>query len=269
MARAGRTAKSASPARGAAPAGDGFWHKPVLMDLMSDLLIVCGAAALAWAAVTLVQRLPWFPLREVIVASPMEQVSRGQVEHVAKTALAGNFFTVDLDAVRQSFERLPWVRRAEVRRIWPDGLELALEEHVAVARWQHAEGEPTLVNSYGEVFVALAPANARLPAFTGPEGSAARMLMRYREVEQALAPIGRKPAGMVLSSREAWELKLDDGVVVALGRDQAKATLGERLARFAEHYPTVRERLRGGVAVVDMRYPNGFSLRLGRGERNS
>lgn len=268
MARAGRTARPGKPSDGKALAADGFWHKPVLMNLVSDLLLVVGSAALAWATVALVQRLPWFPLREVIVASPMEQVSRGQVEHIAKTALAGNFFTVDLDAVRLSFERLPWVRRAEVRRVWPDGLELALEEHVAVARWQHAEGEPTLVNTHGEVFVALAPANARLPAFTGPEGSAARVLARYREVEQALAPIGRKTAAIVLSSREAWEVKLDDGVVVALGRDQTKATLGERLARFTDHYPTVRERLRGGVAVVDMRYPNGFALRLGRSERN-
>jgi cell division protein FtsQ len=196
-------------------------------------------------------------------------VSRGQVEHVAKTALTGNFFTVDLDSVRNAFERLPWVRRAEVRRVWPDGLELALEEHVAVARWQHAEGEPTLVNSHGEVFVALAPANARLPSFTGPDGSSARMLARYREVEKALSPLGRKTASMVLSSREAWEVRLDDGIVVALGRDQAKLGSVDRLARLTDHYPAVRERLRGAGGVIDMRYPNGFALRPGRGERNS
>lgn len=243
---------------------DGFWDRPLLMNLASDLLFVFGGVLLAWAAVTTVQRLPFFPLRQVIVANPIDQLNRGQIEHAAQTALVGNFFTVNLDSVRASFEKLPWVRRAEVRRRWPDGIELALEEHVAVAHWQRAESENQLVNSYGEVFAATAAGERSLPSFSGPEGSAATILAHYREFAQALAPLGRRPVTVVLSPREAWELKLDDGVVVELGRDQGKHLLAERIERFAAHYPAVREKTRTTAGVIDMRYPNGFALRPGR-----
>lgn len=263
MARLSKSPAKAERASRQEPA-DGFWHRPVLMNLASDLLFVLGGAMLAWAAVMTVQRLPFFPLRQVVVASPVEQTNHSQIEHAARTVLSGNFFTVNLESVRAAFEKLPWVRRAEVRRRWPDGLELALEEHVAVARWQRAESEHQLVNSHGEVFAATATNESALPSFSGPEGSAATILAHYRDFEQALSPVGRRAVAIVLTARQAWELKLDDGVVVQLGRDQNKHPLAERLERLAAHYPAVREKVRTAAGVIDMRYPNGFALRAGR-----
>lgn len=257
-------AKPKHPGKPQAEAGDGFWDKPVLMNLVSDFFFVFGSAVLVWAASQALQRLPVSPLRQVVVSSPLTQVSRGQIEHTARTVLTGNFFTVNLDGVRTAFEKLPWVRHAEVRRRWPDSLELAIEEHVAVARWQRGEGEPQLVNTQGELFAATTGADARLPGFSGPEGSAALVLAHYQEFEQALAPLGRHAALVTLTPRQAWELKLDDGVVVELGRDQAKHPLADRLARFAAHYPAVKQKFGAVAAVADMRYPNGFALRSGR-----
>jgi cell division protein FtsQ len=149
-----------------------------------------------------------------------------------------------------------------VRRIWPDGIVLALEEHRAAARWTPQDGEPRLVNTRGEVF----PASSReaLPVFTGPEGSASRVLARYEEFSERLGAIGRKPVAVHLSAREAWQIRLDDGVVLELGRDQARHPLTERLDRFTGHYAAASAAARGrlhSVGVVDMRYPNGFALR--------
>jgi len=39
------------------------------------------------------------------------------------------FFTADLDAVRAAFESVPWVRKAMVRREWPNKLIVTVEEH--------------------------------------------------------------------------------------------------------------------------------------------
>jgi cell division protein FtsQ len=237
------------------------------MDLVADLLIVVAVAALAWAAATLLQRLPVFPLRQVLVTSSLGQVTPAQVEQAARVALAGNFFTVDLDQVRGTFEKLPWVRRADVRRRWPDALELSLEEHQALARWKLADRqgsqEARLVNSHGEVFAAAS--EAELPVLSGPEGSAPLLLARYQEFAAALAPMGRRPQTLLLSSREAWQLKLDDGLVLDLGRDEAKHPLAERLDRFVSHYRPALEKLHlAAGGVVDMRYPNGFALRVAR-----
>lgn len=246
--------------RVAEPVEDGFWDRPVLINLVADLLIVFAIAGLAWSAATAVQRLPIFPLHEVVVGGSVHNVTRSQIEQAARVAVTGNFFTVDLDQVRGVFEKLPWVRLADVRRRWPDTLELVIEEHVAVARWRRADGESRLVNDHGEVFAAAS--DQHLPTFVGPEGSSALVLARYHEVEQALATLERKPETVVLSNREAWQVRLDDGVVIELGRDELKHSTTERLARFVAYYRPALERTHlARAGVVDMRYPNGFALR--------
>jgi cell division protein FtsQ len=252
----------------AEPAEDGFWDRPVLMNLVADLLIVFAVAGLAWSAATAIQRLPIFPLREIVVGGTIDNVTRNQIDQAAHAALVGNFFTVDLDQVRSVFEKLPWVRQAEVRRRWPDTLELVIEEHVAVARWRRADGETRLVNDRGEVFAAAS--DQPLPTFAGPEGSAAQMLARFQEFSGPLATLGRKPETLVLSNREAWQVKLDDGLVVELGRDEAKHTLTERMGRFVAWYRPALERARlARATVVDMRYPNGFALRVQQSDLKS
>ena len=244
---------------------DGFWDRPMLINLLADLLLLAAGALLAWVGAMALQRLPAFPLKQLVVSTSLDQVSRAQIEHTARTALSGNFFTVNLETAQTAFERMPWVRAASLRRLWPDGIELELEEHRAAARWTTQDGEARLVNTRGEVFVAST--HEALPAFVGPEGSAARVLARYQDFSERLTAIGRKPLAIHLSAREAWQLKLDDGVLLELGRDQPKHPLEERLNRFTTHYAAVsssaRNRLQT-IGVVDMRYPNGFALRASK-----
>jgi cell division protein FtsQ len=130
-----------------------------------------------------------------------------------------------------------------------------------VARWLPLDGETRLVNRQGEVFAADTP--AVLPTFAGPADAAPRMLARYSEFSAALSHIQRRPVALALSSRESWRITLDDGMVLALGRDSPQAPVSSRLNRFIEYYATLRTRLHG-VALVDLRYPNGFALRTGK-----
>jgi cell division protein FtsQ len=166
--------------------------------------------------------------------------------------LRGNFFTLDLERTRLAFEKLPWVRQANLRRAWPDRLEVLVEEHVAVARWR----DTGLVNTYGEVFEAAS--NERLPLFAGPEGAAAEMVEHYRGFRELLLTVGREPVELRLSDRRAWALRSSDGYFLELGRQDMNA----RLARFVAGYEKAVAQLQPGAYRVDLRYPNGFAVRL-------
>jgi cell division protein FtsQ len=235
----------------------GLWHQPALMNMLADLLIVLATAGLAWTALIALQRLPVFPLRELALTQAPTKLTVEQLEHVMRTGITGNFFTVDLDATRDAFEKLPWVRKATVQRQWPGGLTLTIEEHEVRARWRHLNGNPALVNRQGEVFVAELQEHATLPLFSGPEGSTAEILRQHEAFTGVLAGIGRRADTIALSPRQAWQVKLDDGVTIELGRDQEQHPLGERLSRFAAYYPTLKSRMQK-LQVADMRYPNGF-----------
>jgi cell division protein FtsQ len=185
-----------------------------------------------------------------------------EIEQVLPATLRGNFFSINLETVRVTLEQLPWVRKVEVRRIWPSRLEVKVEEHKPLARWGEARGE--LVNSYGEVFAALATDEElkSIPLIFGPAGTAKEVLKRYSEFAGMLKPLGEKPAQLILSPRLAWQLKLEHGMLVDLGREQAKAPLGVRLQRFIEVYPEAVAKRAIQPTVVDLRYPNGFAMRV-------
>ncbi|ENO87588.1 cell division protein FtsQ/DivIB [Thauera linaloolentis] len=253
--------RSARPERGAtrARAEKGLWHRPALLNLISDLLTLLAAIGLGWALVIWFVSRPLFPIGEIVVLTPPDQVTEEQLEYAARTAIEGNFFTVDLDAVKATFEKLPWVRKAEVRRRWPDALELRIEEHQAVAYWTVSDsGDARLVNVQGEVFVAAS--NADMPHFDGPQGTSGWLLARHGEFSQLLQPMGARLVGLALSAREAWQLRLDNGLVIMLGREQERSQLADRLTRFITVWPRVREQVDIDIKVADLRYPSGFAL---------
>jgi cell division protein FtsQ len=241
----------------------GFWDRPQMMHLMADMLMFAATAALAYAAVLALVRLPLFPLREVVVTSPVQRVTASQLAKAARTAVVGNFFTVDLEQVRRGFETLPWIRSVQVRRRWPSGIELSIEEQQAAAVWNAGGTQSRLVNKTGEVFAASG--SEGLPHLAGPEGTAPDVLQRYREFAAVVAPVGRKPDSVALSSRLAWQVRLDDGLVIELGRDRQKSQAGDRLRRFVSVYRETLARLPLPAATVDLRYPNGFTVRPAAG----
>jgi cell division protein FtsQ len=57
-------------------------------------------------------------------------------------------------------------------------------------------------------------------------------------------------------------LKLDNGMLVEMGREQQKSPVGVRLQRFIEAYPELVAKRAARPAVVDLRYPNGFAMRV-------
>ena len=238
---------------------ESFWDKPPLMNLVSDVLMLLSSTALVWSAAMVAQRLPGFSLRQVVVESRLQQVTPMQIDYAVRDAVSGNFFTVNLDTVRAAFEKLPWVRHADVRRRWPDTLELTIEEHVAAGRWQQLDGESRLVNDKGEVFAAAVEGN--LPGLAGPEGAALDVLSRYREFNRALAPLGRSLHSVALSPRQAWQLKLDDGLVLELGREEPQHPIADRMTRFVASYHEVQQKIGAHLISIDMRYPNGFAVR--------
>jgi cell division protein FtsQ len=238
----------------------GLWHQPSLLALLADVLTVLGVIGLAWAAFLALQRMPVYPMREVVIAAQPQQVSAEQIAHVVRTTVIGNFFTVDLEAVRTAVEKLPWVRSAAVRRIWPDGVEITLEEHEAVAHWRQHNGESGLINRQGEVFLVDPPENAyTLPRFSGPAGAAGEILARHREFAQKLGAINRSIDMIGLSPRGAWRLRLDDGLVIDLGRLQGDQKPAELIGRLVAHYAHIKNQF-GSVRVADLRYPNGFAI---------
>jgi len=239
-----------------------MWDKPDLLNGCANALYALAAAALIYAGAQMAIHSSLLPLRQLALQGEFAQVTREQAEGAARLGAVGTFFSVDLDAVRRAFEALPWVRKVEVRRLWPDRIEVAIEEHAALARWGSDAQPKRLVNTYGEVFEGELADAMRLPQFAGPAGSAEELTRRYGAFRQALAPHGLEPRQLLLSPRYAWQIRLSNGLTLELGRDQLKEPVLERLSRFVAFYAQTLGGLDRRLDYVDLRYPNGFALRV-------
>jgi cell division protein FtsQ len=226
-----------------------MWDKTRLLRIAASALFAISLTLLAIGVTRYVLQLPVFKLRTVQLTDAPRQVDLDQLNRVSKLAVGGSFFTVDLEKTRRMFEQLPWVRKVSVRRHFPWGLEVTLEEHVALARWNGT----ALVNTYGEVFAGQS--GAELPEFNGEPDTSAQVTEMYRTFNQQLAVLQRSVAEISLSSRFAWQLKLDNGMQLELGREQVK----QRMARFVAVYPYSLATLKRNFNHVDLRYRNGFA----------
>ena len=241
-----------------------LWHDVRLLNATANGLMAAAATALVASVGAWVVQRPAFALQAVVVEpsvpeQPLQHVNRALLRSAGAARLHGNFFTVDLGAVRESFEQVPWVRRAQVRRIWPNTLHVGIEEHQTLAIWHDGR----LVNRHGELFaanVAEAEAEGELLEFSGPPGSEGEVTRRWQSLREQLAPLAVAPEAVMLSPRWAWSARLENGTVLLLGREQGMP-IAERVARWVALAPTVQTRLNREVASVDLRYQNGFAMR--------
>lgn len=254
--------------------------------LLALLALVLIGGAAWWLAHS-----PLFTLRGIVLEGELTHNTARTVRAAVGTRLDGNFLSVDLEQVRDVFEEVPWVRRATVRRVWPDRLAVRLQEHRVAALWNADSDDERLVNTFGEVFEAnLGDVDDdALPRLAGPEGSAERVLELLQQLAPVLQPLGSPIRTLQLTRHGAWRTRLANGVTIELGRGEP-AELVARAARFVRTLPQVTGPLQrppesakgrsradspasgggggplappgGALLSADLRHADGYAVRL-------
>jgi cell division protein FtsQ len=188
-----------------------------------------------------------FPFRQVSVLGANHADTRIEAKKLAGK-LAGGFFSMNLHQVHADFEKLPWVRQAQIRRLWPGRLVIELTEHQAAAAWN----DRATLNTHGDIFPVMPWTGCR--ASMRRKACSTNWRAAYGEFVELVRPIDAQVEQIVVSARLSWRVRLSGGISVELGREK----LNERLARFTRFYPQAVAAV-GPIQRVDMRYPNGFA----------
>ena len=201
----------------------------------------------------------WFasdrwPVRQLQVHATFRHVSAAQVRAAVKPSLGAGFFAIRLDKVRDAVASLPWVGQVEVRKHWPDALDITLTEIQPIAHW----GNDALLDRDGRIFkVPDAGVVRGLPRFNAPDDRTADVMTFYRTAETDFAPYGLRVASVELSARGSWTLLLSNGGHVVVGSERPD----QHLARFAAALPVLMRGRSDGFVYADLRYSNGFAVR--------
>jgi len=248
-----------------------LWNYPERMRKVSRFLLRCFVVMVLIGVLVWLSQRPVFALRQIqiepVPGQTLKHLNRPIVRQEVLETVQGNFFSVRLEDVKRGFESLPWVRHANVRRVWPNGLIVSIEEQKPFGTWGGESGQ-YLMNTHGELFAGRsteAGDDVRLIDFSGPDDASQEVMRLYERANAWFKPWGAEVVSLDLSDRYAWHVKLSNGMKVEFGRDEEssdKSLTEERVARLFKYWPQVQEKWANRIDAVDLRYANGFAVHL-------
>lgn len=240
----------------------------VMQGMTQWMLKLFGLMVLA-TLMLLLSRSSLFSLKSIVIEGDTAHHNALTLRANVAPRIQGNLFSVDLTQTRQTFEAQPWVRKAVVKRQFPNQLRVVLQEHEAVALWGRSsgQGDAQMLNSHGEVFEAnTGEIDAdSLPKFHGPAQQSAHVLQMYRQLSALFKPFDLDIDELELSGRGSWRVVLDSGTVMELGRgDMAEVLTRTRtfLATATQTAGHWGRKLNRDIESADLRYANGYAIRL-------
>lgn len=224
------------------------WLLPVLLLALAALALPLAGMLLARDSSALA------PVRWIEVTGPFERITAEQVRTAVAPALRGGFFFLPLDEIRDRVAAMNWADRVEVRKRWPDTVEVRLSERRVLARL----GRERLIDREGRVFAADSHVPmGGVPRFAVADAQVADALVLFELVRADLEGLGLELSSLSLSERGSAALQTAEGLEIVIGRAEHE----RRWARLVHGLPLLRARSTAEPARIDLRYTNGFAVR--------
>ncbi|GAB2176802.1 cell division protein FtsQ/DivIB [Dongia sp. agr-C8] len=163
---------------------------------------------------------------------------------------------IDIDAVRQRLEDLPWIETASVERRFPDQLIVQVAEAAPMALWQRSQ-KLYLVSRDGAVIeTANLGKYAKLLIIVGED--APKKAQDLFDILAQEPELRTHVTAAVLVGKRRWNIRMDNDVDVKLPEDGAL----EAWRHFAD-LNRQDNLLDKDVSVVDLRQPDRVVVRQG------
>ncbi|NKC02583.1 cell division protein FtsQ/DivIB [Brucella haematophila] len=175
----------------------------------------------------------------------------GQLNLDGETSLVG----LSAEEARASIAQLPWVESAEVRKVYPGTVQVALHERQAFAIWQN-DNELSLIDAEGDTIVPFRAGRYNtLPLVVG-DGAQKVVKGFVDEVANYPALAGKVRAYIRVADRR-WDLLLDNGVRIMLPAEDPLKALAQIQKLDEEKHLLTRD-----ITAVDLRLDDRITVQL-------
>ncbi len=229
--------------------------KPLLIGLLlMSLMGIAGCeSVIKWPMKSLPLKSLSVPIKYVRIEGVFQYLSKQEVQMALQSLVKAGFFDVDMQEIYSVIAAMPWVDTVTVKRIWPDTIDIKVHEKKPYARW----GEKSLITEEGVIFT---PRNLdqfeSVARVSGPETQQVKVLEIMKGVKTALADQSMTLAEFSVNDRGAWKMKLVTGLEILLGRNEQL----KKLQRFLKTLTVLKQEQIEQIAIVDLRYPNGYAV---------
>jgi cell division protein FtsQ len=219
--------------------------------LLISILVVAGVWD-GWRELK-AQGADLLPIRYVRIEGVFQYITKDEIKQALQAHVMTGFLNADMHLIRQALLSLPWIAQVKVKRVWPDAIEIKVYEQYPVARWNNIG----LLNEQGDLFMPnnLAKFN-KLPLLYGPLGQENKLMTVMKQLQAELANQSLGLAEFYVNERRAWTLVLTNELILKLGRKEPL----QAFQRFLSTVPILGKDRMTAMAIVDLRYSNGFAV---------
>jgi len=243
-----------SKGRGLKAINVNFPWKALWLVLFVALPVVLVMGARSW-----IRDPQHLTIKTVEVAGDLDVLNKELLQPVIEPFAKTNLHLLDTKGLEQAVEENEWVDSASLTKVWPDKLIVKIREQKPVAFW----GKHAMLSQQGEIIKAVLPQKKGvLPMLYSPESKGRNMASEFLKIRHLMQEFPVKLVELKEDSRGSWQIKLENGLIVKIGRHQHE----KRMKRFMVGY---RQKLVNNVNkihTVDLRYTNGFAVKWKKGQ---
>jgi len=198
-------------------------------------------------------------IKKVVVTGNLNVLNKKQLAPVIEPFTKTNLYLLDAKALEMAIENNPWVNSASMTKMWPDKLVIKVYEQHPVAFW----GKESMLAENGEIIKAtLKEKDGVLPKLYSPNGKGRNMATGFLQIRKWMKEFPLKMVEFKEDRRGSWEVKLENGMTLKIGREQQE----KRLRRFMVGYEQSLVDVIDKISAVDLRYTNGFAVQWKKGK---
>lgn len=273
-----------------------LWNSIIWLNFFADTVFFLMFALLLVLIARKVINMPNYSIQQINFSNSLQRLQYNDIAVALPRALNenSNFFTLNLAEMRQIMLSMPWVKDVKISRVWNGKLIIDITEYSPFAHWgenqnissnladNEQQQKQTLIDKNGDLFTipsdySVTPKN--IPYFYAPDGTEKQLIEYYLKFCEILKPLNLRPIQIYLSPRLSWELRLDNGWLIKLGRDKynadsadnaetnSKINLTEqRLQRFVDNFENISKKIKNmGLSdndfkSIDLRYKLGMTV---------
>jgi cell division protein FtsQ len=238
-----------------------FWS---ILCLVITAFIQIYAVTLLYRSMTNVDSIP---VRQLQVDGELEYLTEMEIRnYFFENYLKKNLFTMQPIEVRTYLEKLEWIDTVYVRKKLPDILHIFVSEHKPIAYFNNG----ILTNTMKVIYPTKPQLHKEAVHLYGRVEEVEHIYEKYKHIESILLNTNFKIESLFLSDSYSWQLVLNNGVVLKLGREinenddteqiyTNNDILKDRIKLFLELYQYIDNK--ENIEYIDLRYETGVAVK--------
>ena len=196
----------------------------------------------------------YFQISDIRLGQKSLNVNEAEIFKVAEKYLKNkSFFNINLDYLKNSIEKVAWVKNAYIRRSYPNEVIIFIEEYTPVAVWNN----DSYISENGYIFSAN-KIEKKLPKISSYSNRNIIIFEYFSLILDGIRKNKLNDKVLLIKENEIRSLTvlLESNIAIKFGSKNIK----ERIGIFFKAYKTLKTSDLKKIRYIDMRYSNGFSI---------